>query len=34
MSSEANGSMATLAERAAAEVREQINAAVCLQGAA
>jgi hypothetical protein len=34
MSREANESMETLAERAAAEVRDQINTAVCLQGAA
>jgi len=34
MSREANDSMATLAERAASEVRDQINATVCLQGAA
>jgi hypothetical protein len=33
MSREANESMGTLAERAAAEVRDQINTAVCLQGA-
>jgi len=32
MSRETNESMGTLAERAAAEVREQINTAVCLQG--
>jgi hypothetical protein len=34
MSREANESMETLAERAAAEVRNQINTAVCLEGAA
>ena len=33
MSRETNESMGTLAERAAAEVRDQINTAVCLQGA-
>jgi signal transduction histidine kinase len=33
MSREANESMGALAERTAAEVREQINTAVCLQGA-
>jgi hypothetical protein len=33
MSRLANESMGTLAERAAAEVRDQINTAVCLQGA-
>jgi signal transduction histidine kinase len=34
MSRQTNESMETLAERAAAEVRDQINTAVCLQGAA
>jgi hypothetical protein len=33
MAREANESMGTLAERAAAEVRDQINTAACLQGA-
>jgi len=34
MSREVNESMETFAERAAVEVRDQINNAVCLQGAA